>query len=40
MDGDRYNWISRQAHQIWQQEGCPSGAIASTGCRQCPSSKG
>ncbi|WP_072380624.1 response regulator [Rhizobium tibeticum] len=25
MDGDRYNWISRRAHQIWQQDGCPSG---------------
>ncbi|WFU11606.1 DUF2934 domain-containing protein (plasmid) [Rhizobium sp. CB3090] len=25
MDTDRYNWISRRAHQIWQQEGFPSG---------------
>lgn len=25
MDQDAYNWISRRAHQIWEQEGCPSG---------------
>jgi CheY-like chemotaxis protein len=25
MDTDRYNWISRRAHEIWQQEGFPSG---------------
>lgn len=25
MDQDAYNWISRRAHEIWQQEGCPDG---------------
>ncbi|RWX05987.1 response regulator [Rhizobium hidalgonense] len=25
MDQERYNWISRRAHEIWQSEGCPNG---------------
>ena len=28
MDEDRYNWISRRAHEIWQQEDTPAVAIA------------
>ena len=25
MDHESYSWISRRAHQIWQEEGCPEG---------------
>ncbi|KAA0690207.1 response regulator [Neorhizobium sp. P12A] len=25
MDQDTYDWISKRAHQIWQEQGCPHG---------------